>query len=107
MIYDATEDEIASVEAGELTGQKRIWVAGTTMTIITVDTKFKPLLPLALRPDATRGLTIAFGMGTAFRTSLIAGRQDRRRGARPVGARDVQVVLRRRRRGPRRPQRAR
>ena len=66
-------DEIASVEAGELTGQKRIWVAGTTMTIITVDTKFQPLLPLALRPEATRGLTIAFGMGTAFRTSLIAG----------------------------------
>ena len=43
------------------------------MTIITVDTKFQPLLPLALRPDATRGLAIAFGMGTAFRTSLIAG----------------------------------
>ena len=32
-----------------------------------------PLLPLALRPDADRGLVIAFGMGTAFRTALIAG----------------------------------
>ncbi|HEX5828695.1 MAG TPA: hypothetical protein VFY23_14305 [Candidatus Limnocylindrales bacterium] len=74
-IFEATEDEIASVEAGELTGQRRIWVAGTTMTIITVDTKLQPLLPLMLRPDATRGLTIAFGMGTAFRTSLNAGIQ--------------------------------
>ena len=38
------------------------------MTLITVDTKFMPLLPLMLRPDADRGLVIAFGMGTAFRT---------------------------------------
>jgi hypothetical protein len=45
------------------------------MTLITVDTKFMPILPLALRPQATRGLAIAFGMGTAFRTSLIAGIQ--------------------------------
>ncbi len=72
-VFEATEDEIASVEAGEMTGQRRIWVGGTTMTIITVDTKFQPLLPIALRPAAKRGLTIAFGMGTAFRTSLIAG----------------------------------
>jgi spermidine synthase len=72
-VFDATEDEIASVEAGEMTGQRRIWVAGTTMTIITVDTKLQPLLPLALRPNAKRGLTIAFGMGTAFRTALKAG----------------------------------
>jgi hypothetical protein len=43
------------------------------MTLITVDTKFMPLLPIALRPAATRGLTIAFGMGTAFRTALNAG----------------------------------
>ena len=38
------------------------------MTLITVDTKLMPLLPLMLRPDADRGLVIAFGMGTAFRT---------------------------------------
>ena len=50
-VFEATEDEIASVEAGEMTGQRRIWVGGTTMTIITVDTKFQPLLPIALRPD--------------------------------------------------------
>ena len=102
-VFEATEDEIASVEAGEMTGQRRIWVGGTTMTIITVDTKFQPLLPIALRPDAKRGLTIAFGMGTAFRTRAHRRRQDRRGGARPVRPRDVQVVLRRRRRRARGP----
>jgi spermidine synthase len=72
-VFAATEDEIASVEAGQVGAMPQIWVAGTSMTLITVDTKFMPLLPLALRPDATRGATIAFGMGTAFRTSLKAG----------------------------------
>ncbi len=72
-VFQATEDEIASVVAGERDGFKQLWVAGTSMTIITVDTKFMPLLPLMLRPNATRGLAIAFGMGTAFRTSLRAG----------------------------------
>ena len=43
------------------------------MTLLTVDTKFMPLLPIAMRPGAKRGLAIAFGMGSAFRTSLNAG----------------------------------
>jgi hypothetical protein len=43
------------------------------MTLITVDTKFMPLLPLAMRPESDRGLVVAFGMGTAFRTALTAG----------------------------------
>ena len=43
------------------------------MTALTVDAKLMPLLPLMLRPDAKRGLVIAFGMGTAFRTSILAG----------------------------------
>ncbi len=72
-VFQAAEDEIASVVAGERNGFKQLWVAGTSMTIITVDTKFMPLLPLMLRPNATRGLAIAFGMGTAFRSSLQAG----------------------------------
>ncbi|MFN8629658.1 MAG: fused MFS/spermidine synthase [Chloroflexota bacterium] len=71
-VFAATEDEIASVVAGTR-GSKQLWVAGTSMTIITVDTKFMPLIPLMLRPAATRGLAVAFGMGTAFRTSLRAG----------------------------------
>jgi predicted membrane-bound spermidine synthase len=72
-VFEATEDEIASVEAGRYGQTPQIWVAGTSMTTITVDTKFMPLLPLALRPEATRGLTIAFGMGTSHRTALNAG----------------------------------
>lgn len=75
VVYAATEDEIASVVAGERHGFKQLWVGGTSMTILTVDTKFMPLLPLALRPNATRGLAIAFGMGSAYRTSLAAGVQ--------------------------------
>ncbi|HEX8938940.1 MAG TPA: fused MFS/spermidine synthase [Candidatus Limnocylindrales bacterium] len=71
-VYQATEDEIASVVAGDL-GAPQLWVAGTSMTLITVDTKLMPLLPLMLRPRAEHGLVIAFGMGTAFRSSLVAG----------------------------------
>ncbi len=72
-VYEATEDEIAAVQAGDLGTYPQIWVGGTSMTLITVDTKFMPILPLSLRPTASRGLAVAFGMGTAFRTSLIAG----------------------------------
>ena len=72
-VFGATEDEIASVVAGEASGFPQLWVAGTSMTLITVDTKFMPLLPLMLRPNTSHGLAIAFGMGTAFRSSLNAG----------------------------------
>ena len=43
------------------------------MTLLTVDAKLMPILPLVARPDAQRVLVVAFGMGTAFRSSLIAG----------------------------------
>ncbi len=72
-VFEATEDEIAPVVAGRANGFRQLWVGGTSMTAITVDTKLMPLLPLMLRPEAEHGLVIAFGMGTAFRTSLIAG----------------------------------
>jgi spermidine synthase len=72
-VFEATEDEIAAVVAGRIGAGPRIWVGGTSMTLISVDTKFMPLLPLALRPEAKRGLVVAFGMGTAFRTALNAG----------------------------------
>ena len=71
-VFAATEDEIAPVVAGRLSFPQ-LWVNGTSMTIITVDTKLMPVLPLMLRPDAKRGLVIAFGMGSAFRTALQAG----------------------------------
>ncbi len=72
-VFEATEDEIAAVEAGEARGSRLLWVGGTAMTILTVDTKLMPLLPLMLRPETDDGLVIAFGMGSAFRTSLNAG----------------------------------
>lgn len=72
-VYEVTEDEIAPVVAGEIWGHKQLWVAGTSMTVLSVDTKLMPLLPLMVRPDAERALIIAFGMGSSFRTALIAG----------------------------------
>jgi spermidine synthase len=48
-------------------------VTGTSMTLLTVDTKLMPILPLILRPDSKTDLTIAFGMGSAWRAALNAG----------------------------------
>jgi spermidine synthase len=72
-IFASTEDEIASVQAGQVTVTPELWVAGTSMTLLTVDAKLMPILPLIVRPDAERILVVAFGMGTAFRSALIAG----------------------------------
>jgi spermidine synthase len=71
-IYASREDEIASVLAGTL-GARQLWVTGTSMTLLTVDAKLMPILPLILRPDATDILVVAFGMGSAFRGAVIAG----------------------------------
>ena len=72
-LYASTEDEIASVQAGQISFTPELWVAGTSMTLLTVDAKLMPVLPLIARPQATRALVVAFGMGTAFRGALIAG----------------------------------
>ena len=72
-IWASAEDEIASVQAGTLGGLPQLWVAGTSMTSLTIDVRLMPLLPLMLRPAARSALTIAFGMGSAFREALRAG----------------------------------
>ena len=72
-IFDATEDEIATVEAGQISSTPELWVAGTSMTLLTVDANLMPVLPLIARPESKRALIVAFGMGTAFRTALTAG----------------------------------
>lgn len=72
-IFESTEDEIASVQAGQVRATPELWVAGTSMTLLTVDAKLMPILPLIARPDAERALVVAFGMGTAFRSALIGG----------------------------------
>ncbi len=72
-IFASTEDEIATVQAGQIGATPELWVAGTSMTLLTVDAKLMPILPLIARPDSERALVVAFGMGTAFRSALVAG----------------------------------
>jgi predicted membrane-bound spermidine synthase len=71
-LFESREDEIASVQAGE-TSTSQLWVTGTAMTLLTVDAKLMPIMPLMLRPQSKTALTVAFGMGSAFRGALIAG----------------------------------
>ncbi|MGH2512707.1 MAG: fused MFS/spermidine synthase, partial [Candidatus Limnocylindrales bacterium] len=72
-ILKSAEDDIASVQAGTFDGAKQLWVTGTSMTALTVDVKLMPILPLILRPSSASDLTVAFGMGSAWRAALIAG----------------------------------
>jgi len=72
-VFAATEDEIATVEATDEDGTPRLWVAGVSMTVPTVDVKLMPLMPLFARPDSTDALVVAFGMGSSFRSAVIAG----------------------------------
>lgn len=72
-LFASAEDEIASVQAGTRNGERHLWVAGTSMTTLTVDAKLMPLLPLMARPDARSALVVAFGMGSSYRSALRAG----------------------------------
>ncbi len=72
-VFESREDEIASVQAGQDSATPELWVGGTSMTLLTVDAKLMPILPLIARPASQRALVVAFGMGTAYRTALIAG----------------------------------
>ena len=74
-LFESREDEIASVQAGRGGATAELWVGGTSMTLLTVDAKLMPILPLIARPDADRALVVAFGMGTAYRSALTAGLQ--------------------------------
>ena len=73
VLFESREDEIASVQAGQVGQTPELWVGGTSMTLLTVDAKLMPILPLIARPESERALVVAFGMGTAHRTALIAG----------------------------------
>jgi spermidine synthase len=72
-LYRSAEDEIASVQSGSIRGTKQLWVAGSSMTILTIDAKLMAVLPLILRPSSRTVLGIAFGMGSSHRASVIAG----------------------------------
>lgn len=73
-LFESREDEIASVQAGQSGGGTRqLWVTGSSMTLLTVDAKLMPVLPLIAHPQAKSALVVAFGMGTSFRSALMAG----------------------------------
>ena len=73
-LFESAEDEIASVQAGiGRDGMRHLIVGGTGMTALTVDARFMTYLPLMVRPDATDLLAIAFGMGSSWRSGMIAG----------------------------------
>ncbi len=72
-IEASAEDEIASVQAGRLGSTRHLWVTGTAMTLLTVDARLMPILPVMLRPASSSILTVAFGMGSSYRTALRAG----------------------------------
>ncbi len=74
-LWGHREDEIASVQAGMYGGQAHLFVAGTGMTTLTVDSRLMPVLPSMLRPEAHSLLVIAFGMGSSYRTGLLLGHQ--------------------------------
>jgi spermidine synthase len=76
VVLHSAEDEIASVQAGlDRKQTKYLWVTGTAMTLLTVDAKLMPILPLIARPGSKTAAVVAFGMGSAFREALIAGLQ--------------------------------
>jgi spermidine synthase len=72
-VYASSEDEIASVQAGSVSGRKRLYVGGNGMTALTVDAKLMALMPEIVRPSAQRMLVICFGMGSTYRTALRSG----------------------------------
>jgi spermidine synthase len=43
------------------------------MTALTIDANLMPILPLIARPSAVEAATIAFGMGSTYRSALVAG----------------------------------
>ena len=71
-----SEDEVASVQAVRLSdagGTLHLFVAGTSMTALTADTRMMAHLPLMIRPGAKSLCAIAFGMGSSYRSGLIDG----------------------------------
>lgn len=74
-LFATAEDEIASVQAGQVRTSPELWVAGTSMTTLTVDARLMVALPVIARPEARDMLIIAFGMGSSYRSGLILGQE--------------------------------
>jgi len=72
--FHHTEDRLSTVDAvGGPPSKRRLYVTGTAMTALSVDTKLMAYIPKVLRPNATDFLDICFGMGTTFRSALRLG----------------------------------
>lgn len=68
------EDSAASVDVVAGTPLSRnLLINGRGITRLTIDTKLLAYIPKVLRPNATSMLTICFGMGTTYRSSIILG----------------------------------
>ncbi|MBO0685126.1 MAG: hypothetical protein J2P45_18395, partial [Candidatus Dormibacteraeota bacterium] len=72
--YNHVEDDLSTVDAlgGPVAG-RRLYVSGTTMTAISVDTKLMAYIPKVIRPNANSFLDICFGMGTTYRSAINLG----------------------------------
>ena len=97
-LFESREDEIASVQAGQIHSTPELWVAGTSMTLLTVDAKLMPVLPVIARP-ASHGRPrrrVRDGLGLPWGAHQRAQDGRRRAGAQRAG--HVRPLLRRRRR---------
>jgi spermidine synthase len=68
------DDDVASVDViGGAPKQRELLINGYGITSLTIDTKLLAYLPKVLRPQASSMLTVCFGMGTTYRSSIILG----------------------------------
>jgi spermidine synthase len=71
------EDTVASVDVTGATASKphsrNLFINGVGITQLTIITQELAYLPKATRPSAATMLNICFGMGSTFRSSIIAG----------------------------------
>jgi spermidine synthase len=68
------EDPVASVDVvGGKPTARNLLINGEGITQLTIDTKLLAYIPKAARPNASTMLTICFGMGSTFRSSIILG----------------------------------
>jgi predicted membrane-bound spermidine synthase len=69
------EDSVASVDVMGASKpiDRRLYINGWGITYLTIITRVLAYVAKAARPDATSMLNICFGMGTTYRSSIIAG----------------------------------
>jgi spermidine synthase len=72
-VLASAEDSVASVQAVNENNTLSLYVGGTSMTTLSVDTRLMAHLPLMARPGATSMCVIAFGMGSGFHSALVDG----------------------------------